>query len=69
MKIATKALEDQGYEVVNFNVTDEEYELGAMYAYGIILNGSFPGLVRDSYREGENLTKKSKGNFFLFDLL
>ena len=48
-------------------MTEEEYDLGALYAYGILINSAIPGLERNSYNKGENLTEKTASNFFLYN--
>ena len=39
MNLARKALENQGYEVVEFGLTEEEIEYGAKYLLGIVSSG------------------------------
>lgn len=53
--MARKSLEDQGYDVVDFDLTLEELELGRKYIVGMISNGTAPGLKRDIDKHGENL--------------
>jgi len=66
MDITKKALEDGGYCVVDFEVTEEELQLGAKYLMGICINKSIPGTVRDCYKHGENLQLDVWMQFFFF---
>ena len=53
--MARTALEEQGYEVVEFDLTEEEMQLGAKFAMGILSNGSSHGVFREIYNKGENM--------------
>jgi hypothetical protein len=45
--MARKALEDQGYEVVDFNLTEFELELGRKYLVTMVANTAGPALTRE----------------------
>lgn len=63
--MARKALEDQGYQVVDFHLTEEELELGRKYLVTMVANTAAPALARDFERNGENLDLANKLNMFL----
>ena len=67
MQLARKALEDQGYEVVDFDLTEGELELGRKYLVGMVANTSAPGLARDCEKQGENLQLDNWLNIFLLN--
>ena len=48
-----EALESQGYEIVEFDLTEEEIMMGAKLAIGILSNGMTHGQFREMYENGE----------------
>ena len=53
--IARKALQDQGYEVVDVEITPEEFAEGRNLVVGMMATGKFPHLNRDFKKTGERL--------------
>jgi len=65
MGIARQALIDQGYEVVDVDITAEEYAEGRNLVIGMVATGSGPGMIRDFEKSGEQLTMGTWSNLFL----
>ena len=53
MKLAKEALQRQGYDVVSFKVTEEEFMLSNKLLIGIVGTGFVPHMVRDLVDNGE----------------
>jgi Asp-tRNA(Asn)/Glu-tRNA(Gln) amidotransferase A subunit family amidase len=53
MRMTREALESQGYEIVEFDLTEEEIKMGAKLAIGILSNGMPHGQFREMYENGE----------------
>jgi Asp-tRNA(Asn)/Glu-tRNA(Gln) amidotransferase A subunit family amidase len=51
-----KALEEDGYEVVEFDITPEEYSTARSTLIALVINGTVWELVRDFYKNGERMT-------------
>jgi len=68
MGIARKALEDQGYEIVDFNITEEEFAECRRFIIGIVTTGTVPGTKKDCYKHGENLCLDVWLYYFFLDL-
>lgn len=50
-----KALEEDGYEVVEFDITPEEYKIARSTLIALVINGTVCELVRDFYKNGERM--------------
>lgn len=67
IKLAKKALEEQGYQVVDVDITPEEFTRGRNTLLGYVSTGSIPGLLRDWRKSGETLPMGVWMNAFLFN--
>ena len=56
MDMTRKSLEDEGYQVVDFDITPEEYALARNTLIAMVINGTVKDLVRDFEKTGERLT-------------
>jgi Asp-tRNA(Asn)/Glu-tRNA(Gln) amidotransferase A subunit family amidase len=56
MNLAEKALRDEGYEVVPFDITPEEYALARDSLVAMVINGTAWDLCNDFEKNGERLT-------------
>ena len=63
-----EALQEQGYEVVDFDLTDEELALGTKYLCGIVTNGQAGGTIQDCYKHCEAPTLNSWLSFTLYNM-
>jgi Asp-tRNA(Asn)/Glu-tRNA(Gln) amidotransferase A subunit family amidase len=50
-----KALEEDGYEVVEFDITPEEFKTARSTLIALVINGTVWELVRDFYKNGERM--------------
>ena len=57
MNLAEKALKDEGYDVVKFEITPEEYALARDSLVAMVINGTAFDLANDLVMNGERLTK------------
>jgi Asp-tRNA(Asn)/Glu-tRNA(Gln) amidotransferase A subunit family amidase len=51
-----KALEDEGYQVVEFEITPEEFAFSRNALIAMVINGTVWDLCKDFYKNGERLT-------------
>lgn len=65
MKIAKKALVDYGFEVVNFELTDDEWREATDYFMGIVGNGSGRDMIEEYEESGETIMAPLKKNGFI----
>jgi Asp-tRNA(Asn)/Glu-tRNA(Gln) amidotransferase A subunit family amidase len=56
MNLAEKALKDEGYDVVQFDITPEEYSLARDSVIAMVVNGTCWDLSNDFDMNGEKLT-------------
>lgn len=63
--MAIKALKDKGYDIVDFHITPSEYADARNYLLGTIINGTIPGVVKDFWNAGEDLTLGNWTSMFL----
>jgi len=68
MRIARKALEDQGYEIVDFDITEEELAFCRKFIIGVVSTGVVPGTRKDCDEHGETMTWDNWLYYFLLDL-
>jgi Asp-tRNA(Asn)/Glu-tRNA(Gln) amidotransferase A subunit family amidase len=65
LSITRKALQEQGFEVVDVQITPEEYAEGRDLLIGMVATGGGPGTMRDFERSGEHTMFSVWMNFFL----
>jgi Asp-tRNA(Asn)/Glu-tRNA(Gln) amidotransferase A subunit family amidase len=65
MRIAKKALVDYGYEVVNFELTEEEWREATDYFMTIVGNGSGRDMIEEYEQSGETILAPLKKNGFI----
>jgi len=56
MDITRKALEDDGYQVVDFEITKEQYAFARNTLIALVINGTVSELCNDFVRNGERET-------------
>ena len=54
--ITRKALEEDGYQVVDFEITPKEYAVARNSLIAMVVNGTVWELCKDFYRNGERET-------------
>ena len=55
MDIAEKALIEEGYDVVKFDITEDEYSLARDSLIAMVINGTAKDLANDFNKNGERL--------------
>ena len=65
--MAKKALQDEGYEVIEITFSPEDYATGRNLLIGMVATGAGPGLLEDLDKTGEALTLGTWSNLFLLN--
>ena len=63
--MAKKALQDEGYQIVEVTFSPEDYAAGRNLLIGMVASGAGPGLLDDFEKSGEQKTLGTWSNLFL----